>query len=251
MHTKRTRFLGVSFDPLDMNEVLGRLGKVTAGSGYTYWVTPNVDHVVRLNQPIIRSSLLSLYENADFCLCDSRVLRLIARAQGINLSVVPGSDLTSKILYQLANPGDRIAVVGADQALMDDLAARFPDIVFLHFAPPMGLRTNPLAIDQAARFIATSHARFTLIAVGSPQQEMIASAVRNISGASGAALCIGASLEFITGRKRRAPVWIQKLSLEWAHRLTSEPRRMWRRYLIEGPRILLLAARYRRNGTRR
>jgi exopolysaccharide biosynthesis WecB/TagA/CpsF family protein len=67
-----------------------------------------------------------------------------------------------------------------------------------------------------------------------------------IAGATGTALCIGASLDFITGRERRAPMLLQRLSLEWAYRLFSAPRRMWRRYLVEGPRVFMMAAKFRR-----
>lgn len=73
---------------------------------------------------------------------------------------------------------------------------------------------------------------------------MIAAEAKTLPGAKGTALCIGASLEFLTGQLKRAPRLAQKLYLEWAHRLLSEPRRMWRRYLIEGPKIFLLAYRW-------
>jgi exopolysaccharide biosynthesis WecB/TagA/CpsF family protein len=108
----------------------------------------------------------------------------------------------------------------------------------------MGLRTNAAARRDAANFITRSGARFSFIAVGSPQQEMIAAEAKKIAGAKGLALCIGASLEFLTGRTKRAPRFMQRLSLEWAHRLLSDPKRLWRRYLVEGPRILLLACRW-------
>jgi UDP-N-acetyl-D-mannosaminuronic acid transferase (WecB/TagA/CpsF family) len=61
-----------------------------------------------------------------------------------------------------------------------------------------------------------------------------------LKGATGVGLCIGASLEFLTGAKRRAPLWLQRLGLEWLFRLLTEPRRLWRRYLVEGPRIFVL-----------
>ena len=104
----------------------------------------------------------------------------------------------------------------------------------------MGLRNNAKARRAAAEFIARSGARFTFIAVGSPQQEMIAAEAKAIPGAKGVALCIGASLEFLTGKLKRAPKLAQQLRLEWAHRLLGNPKRMWRRYLVEGPRIFLL-----------
>jgi exopolysaccharide biosynthesis WecB/TagA/CpsF family protein len=129
---------------------------------------------------------------------------------------------------------------------VEDLGRRYPGVELTHYEPPMGLRRNAAARQEAARFIAEAKARFTFIAVGSPQQEMIAAAVRSFPHATGMALCIGASLDFITQRQRRAPRIMQRLSLEWVHRLASDPKRMWRRYLVEGPRIFLLAARHRR-----
>jgi exopolysaccharide biosynthesis WecB/TagA/CpsF family protein len=53
-------------------------------------------------------------------------------------------------------------------------------------------------------------------------------------------LCIGASIDFLTGKQRRAPLWVQKAGLEWLHRLLSDPRRLTSRYLIECPRIFYL-----------
>ena len=90
-----------------------------------------------------------------------------------------------------------------------------------------------------------------LLAIGSPQQELFAQALLRRGRCWGVALCIGAGLEFLVGARRRAPVPVQRLGLEWAYRLLSEPRRMWRRYLVDGPRILplFLADLRRRRGT--
>lgn len=242
----RIPFVGVGFDRLTMDEVLERLAAVTDASSYGYIVTPNVDHVVRLDDPEQGHDLLPLYEDADLSLCDSRIIAHLARLRGLSLPVVPGSDLTQRLFDQVIKPGDRIAVVGGDREMVADLSLRYPDIQLFHNEPPMGLRRNQAARLEVARFIAEMRPRFTFIAVGSPQQEMIAGAVRAFAGATGMALCIGASLDFITLRQRRAPPILQKLSLEWVHRLASDPRRMWRRYLVEGPRIFLLAARHGR-----
>ena len=247
MPTERIPFVGVGFDRLTMAEVLARLSAVTAGTPYGYVVTPNVDHVVRLDDPVQARELKHLYEGADLSLCDSRIIAHLARLRGMTLPVVPGSDLTTTLFHEVIKAGDRIAVIGGDTDMVADLGRRYPGVALLHYEPPMGLRRNELARVEAAQFIAEANARFTFIAVGSPQQEMIAGAVRAFPQATGMALCIGASLDFITERQRRAPRIMQKLSLEWVHRLASDPKRMWRRYLVEGPRIFLLAARHRRD----
>jgi exopolysaccharide biosynthesis WecB/TagA/CpsF family protein len=246
MPTDRVPFVGVGFDLLTMDAVLERLSAVTELSPYGYVVTPNVDHVVRLNDEVQAAELKPLYEQADLSLCDSRIIAHLARARGLTLPVVPGSDLTPRLFRDVIRPGNRIAIIGGDCDMVADLGRRNPGVELIHYEPPMRLRRNAAGRMEAARFIAEAKARFTFIAVGSPQQEMIAAAVRAFPEAIGMALCIGASLDFITQRQRRAPRIMQRLSLEWVHRLASDPKRMWRRYLVEGPRIFLLAARHGR-----
>lgn len=245
MPIERREFLGLSFDPLSMEQVVAGLAQVTADASYAYLVTPNVDHVVRLheNQDSARS-LRPLYDAADLCLCDSKILHLLAKVRRVELPVVPGSELTAALFERVIRPADRIAIVGGDAELLSALRSRYPKVEFVQHCPPMGLRTDVAARAAAATFIAQSGARFSFIAVGSPQQEMIAKEASRIPGATGTALCIGASLEFLTGQTKRAPRLMQRLSLEWAHRLLSDPKRLWKRYLVEGPRIFLLAYRW-------
>jgi exopolysaccharide biosynthesis WecB/TagA/CpsF family protein len=245
MPTERREFLGLGFDPLSADEALARLAKVTGETPYGYVVTPNVDHIVRLHEDEqTQARLKAIYDRAELCLCDSKVLHILGRMRGVHLPVVPGSELTALVFDRLIRRGDRVAIVGGDADALRALRKKYPHVEFVHHSPPMGLRRNASARTIAAEFIADSRARFAFIAVGSPQQEMIAAEVRSIPGAAGAALCIGASLDFLTGRQKRAPRFARALGLEWAHRLLSDPRRMWRRYLLEGPRIFLLTYRW-------
>jgi exopolysaccharide biosynthesis WecB/TagA/CpsF family protein len=105
---------------------------------------------------------------------------------------------------------------------------------------------NPSAMSAAVRFACAQKLRFLFIAVGSPQQEILARRIAEQSDASGCALCVGAGIDFVIGRQRRAPFIIQRMGLEWAHRLLQNPRRMWRRYLVDGPKILPLFIAWRR-----
>ena len=249
--TERTAFIDVGYDRLTLAEVLQRLERVTSDSPYGYLVTPNVDHIVRLEKSASTlPQLRAIYAGADLCVCDSRVLSRLARLHGLDLPVVPGSDLTQRLLDRVVRPGDRIAVVGGDSDLLAALQAQYPGVVFAQHLSPMGLLRNAAAREKAAAFVAAQRPRFTFIAVGSPQQELIAAEIKAQPGATGMALCIGAALEFVTGQQARAPRILQRLGLEWAHRLASAPTRMWKRYLVEGPRIFLLAARWRRQGAR-
>jgi UDP-N-acetyl-D-mannosaminuronic acid transferase (WecB/TagA/CpsF family) len=85
--------------------------------------------------------------------------------------------------------------------------------------------------------------RFCFIAVGSPQQEMLAQRLQARGIARGLALCVGGSINFLTGLERRAPRWMRRLGFEWFFRLLQSPGRMTWRYLIRGPRIFALLPR--------
>ncbi len=235
-------YLGLSFDQLDEKAVAALLRARPVDAPFAYLVTPNVDHVVRLSRLDHASPEWRAYAEADWRLCDSRVLARLAALQGKALPVVPGSDLTAHLIRDIAAPGDRICLIGGETG---DLSALRPDLEIVQHVPPMDLRNDEAARTAAARFAAQSGARFTLLAVGSPQQELIAAVIRAMPGARGTGLCIGASIDFLAGREARAPRWMQRLSLEWLHRLISNPRRFWRRYLVDGPRIFWLAWRLR------
>ena len=248
MRTERESFLDVEFDVEPADQLVSRIGAVSSETPFQFLVTPNVDHIVRLHR---RGSELpgldDVYDRADYCICDSRVLALLARWRGVSLPVLPGSDLTGILLKRIIAKGDRIAIVGGDEDTLQALRTRYPHVEFVQHRPPMGLLRNASARREAADFIASQKARYCFICVGSPQQELIAAETATISGGRGLALCVGASLDFLTGKAKRAPRLARRFGLEWAHRLLSNPKRMWRRYLVEGPEIFLLAYRWRKS----
>jgi N-acetylglucosaminyldiphosphoundecaprenol N-acetyl-beta-D-mannosaminyltransferase len=248
MPTERKNFLDVGFDVLPVDRLLSRIGAVSSDSAFQYLVTPNVDHMVRLHKHRADiAGLADAYRTADLCVCDSKVLARLARWRGVELPVVPGSDLTSLLFERMIRDGDHVAVIGGNAAMIDDLKRKYPAVRFSQHCPPMGLMGDAAARTRAAQFIVDQKARFTFLCVGSPQQELIAEEASRIGGGRGMAFCIGAALEFITGQTKRAPRLARQLGLEWVHRLVTDPRRLWRRYLVEGPAIFVLAYRWRRS----
>lgn len=203
---------------------------------YGYVVTPNVDHLIRYYEdPTFRAQ----YRAAEYILMDSRfAARLVRLLKGVRLPVCTGSDLTAQLLTKVVRPADRIVMIGGSDEQARQIAAKFGLTNLKHHNPPMGFIRDPAAVEECLKFVESmSPFRFCFLAVGSPQQEALAQALRARGTARGLALCIGASLNFITGQERRAPVWMQKLALEWLFRLLQNPKRLARRYLIRGPRI--------------
>lgn len=135
-------------------------------------------------------------------------------------------------------PSDRIVFIGGSAENTARLASMHALKNIRHYDPPMKFIDDAFEVEKCLRFIeAASPFRFCFLAVGSPQQEIIAHELQTRGRARGLALCVGAALNFVTGVERRAPAWLQQHSLEWLHRLLLNPRRMARRYLIRGPRI--------------
>jgi N-acetylglucosaminyldiphosphoundecaprenol N-acetyl-beta-D-mannosaminyltransferase len=75
------------------------------------------------------------------------------------------------------------------------------------------------------------------VGLGSPKQDVVGGELRALDAAP-IILCVGAAFDFVAGAKRRAPEWMRRSGLEWLHRLVSEPRRLWRRYLIGNTRFV-------------
>ena len=230
-------FLGLDFTPLGSEALLKAVTERAGGVGFGYLVTPNVDHMVRLAAD---PELMPLYRDAAMLVSDSRILETLAARSGLHLPAAPGSDLAAALLDRVIQPDEPVTVIGGDAALIDALRARYGLTDIRWHAPPMGLRRNPAAVAEAAAFVVNSPARFHFLCVGSPQQEMVARAAAAMGGGQGVGLCLGASLDFLTGKAERAPRWMQQARLEWLHRLASEPGRMWKRYLVEGPRIFAI-----------
>jgi exopolysaccharide biosynthesis WecB/TagA/CpsF family protein len=208
-------------------------------SGYAYVVTPNVDHLIRyVDDPSFRA----LYETADFVMLDSRFLaRLLSFTRALRLQVCPGSDITVQLFNQAIRPQDKIVLIGGSSEQANFVAQRHGLQNLQHYNPPMGFISNPAAVEECLQFIEqASPFRFCFLAIGSPQQEQIAQELKRRGIARGMALCVGASINFLTSKEVRAPLWMQKLGFEWLYRLMRDPKRLAKRYLVRGPRIFLL-----------
>ncbi len=212
---------------------------VAAGFGqslYSFVVTPNADHLIRLDED---AAFRMTYADAGFVLLDSRLLSHVLRfTRGIRLPVCTGSDLTACLFSKVIAPDDPIVLIGCSDKQAATLTERYGLRHLSHLNPPMGFIGDASAVEAALAFVeAHSPFRFCFIAVGAPQQEYLARQLKLRGVARGLALCIGASINFITGTERRAPKWMQRIGMEWMYRLGQAPGRMAKRYLVRCPRI--------------
>jgi len=240
------RLLGIDFADLAVGEAARCIDERPAAAAFVYVVTPNADHLVRLSR---QPALAPLYEGAWMRLLDSRVVARAARLIGLPAPrVTTGSDLTGLLLGAHLRPGERVTIVGLDPRHLQPLVRRTGIAPPAHYDPPMGFDRNEVEMNRAVRFVLDNPARLVFLAVGSPRQERLAAALVATGEATGTGLCIGASLEFLAGAKPRAPQVMQRLGIEWLHRMMTDPKRLVRRYLVDNPPIfwILLRARISR-----
>lgn len=236
----RTTFLGVGFANGELAQVASWVEERARQDVFAYLVTPNVDHVVVLREDGAegwRAAYRAAVAEADLVINDSRVLARLALLSKKRLSVTPGSDLVRELVRRGADGAGTLTLIGGNAGEAEWLRRALPRWRIAHFEPVMGVRDDPREQQRIAEFIECERSDLTLFAIGAPQSEIVAHRVAGRGKARGVGLCIGASVEFLSGAKWRAPAWMQRAGLEWAFRLASEPRRLWRRYLLRGPRV--------------
>ena len=243
--TEHVSFLGMDFQPMKADEAGASIAReASAEKPFRYVVTPNVDHLVRLER---EPALRDLYDRAGMVLNDSRILELLAKFDGLKMPPSPGADIVEFLFRHRLNPDEPVVIIGCSKEDVSAIREMFGLTDIRWHDAPMGLRHNPRAVAQCAAFMAANPARFHFICVGSPQQEMVAWAAAQRGDVKGYGLCCGASLDFLSGKTDRAPAWMRSMRLEWLHRLMSEPRRLAKRYLLDGPAILKIWWKHRQH----
>lgn len=229
-------FLGLDFDLKPRAQWIDLLSSAADVAPFQYLVTPNVDHVVSYHDGLVPHEA---YDGAAYTVCDSRILSELARLRGLKLEAIPGSGLVRDFLATPESLAVRIAVFGPSRADFAALKAVYPDHQLSWIDAPM-LTPGTVGWNEAVERLRVAPFDLLLCCISFPKQEMLCHAIKRAGRERGLAVCAGASLDFLTGKQVRAPGWVQSLRMEWLHRLASDPKRLWRRYLLRGPRIFLL-----------
>jgi exopolysaccharide biosynthesis WecB/TagA/CpsF family protein len=147
---------------------------------------------------------------------------------------VYGPELTLRVCQQAAENRIPIYLYGGKpetlELLRQNLLAKLPTLQIAGAEAPPFRELSDDENDEACRRINQSGAKIVMIGLGCPKQDRFAA--RNRDRIEGVQLCVGAAFDFHAGVKPMAPLWMQRLGLEWLFRLSCEPRRLWRRYLI-------------------
>lgn len=219
---------------MTMDETLDKIEKfveIGRNTGKTHQIaTVNVDFLIKSAED---QELRALLQNADMCTADGMPLVWGSKLLGAPLKErVAGSDMVPAIAERAAKNGHSLYLMGAGPGVAaaagKKLQAQYPGLKIAGVSAPFWKRGE--AMDPAIlEDIKQSGADILLVALGNPKQEWWIQEYGKEVGIP-VAIGIGASLDFIVGTTKRAPVWMQKSGLEWVSRLIQEPGRLWKRY---------------------
>ena len=242
----RIKLFGVEIDRVDMPQAVSHLMDLvrTPAERCQFVVTPNVDHTVLLQH---RTDLRAAYADAALVLADGHPVVWASRLLGRALPErVAGSDLAPAMFNAASEEQPlRVFLLGAAEGVGDRAAVNIRrqwqhvEVVGV-YSPPLGFERSDEENETILAKIAEARPDVLLVGLGAPKQELWVHAHAEKIEAS-VALCIGATIDFLAGKKQRAPRWMQSSGLEWLHRMASEPKRLVRRYAFDAwvfPQIL-------------
>lgn len=244
----RIKFLNTEIDNLTMSEAIEKIDKLIISRKPSYVVTPNVDHIVKLEKD---KEFKEVYKNADLILTDGMPLIWISKMKSTPIKEkVSGSDLFPKVCKLASKKSYKMFLLGAVEGVAvkaaQNLQERYNGLnVVGTYSPSYGFEKKEDEIEKIIKMINETKPDILAVGLGAPKQEKFIYKFKDRLNVP-VSLAIGASIDFEAGNIRRAPKCMQKCGLEWLYRLCKEPRRMYKRYLIDDVKILPLLLRYRK-----
>ena len=240
MSKEQRNLFGIQIDALNMSQAVERVrGWIDSPDDRCrYVVTPNVDHAVLLQE---NEGLQNAYADAELILADGHPIVWASRLLNQPLPErVPGSELVPKLFDDFNQSKNRdsetlrVFLLGAGPGVAAKAAAnmkvQWPNVETVGvYSPPMGFEHDPEETTYILGRIALTAPDLVVVGLGAPKQEIWVHQHQHEIPAK-AALCVGATIDFLAGEKKRAPVWMQRSGIEWLHRMLSEPKRLVKRY---------------------
>jgi N-acetylglucosaminyldiphosphoundecaprenol N-acetyl-beta-D-mannosaminyltransferase len=238
---RRVSIFGLTVDALTMDETIDAVDALIAAGGVHQHVVVNVSKVVQAERD---PSLRAIINSCDLVNADGQPIVWAARLLGERLPArVTGIDLMSRLFARAEEAGYSVYLLGARQHVVDRVVRRLrrehPRLVI---AGSHDGYWTPAEEASVVAEIAASKPTILFLAIPSPAKERFLARWKGQVGAP-FTMGVGGSFDVYSGLIRRAPMWLQRLGLEWLFRTAQEPRRMWRRYVRDGMRFIVILAR--------
>ncbi|WP_270474357.1 WecB/TagA/CpsF family glycosyltransferase [Holdemanella porci] len=248
MAMTRMRLMNTEIDNLTMDETLDAIDSLIKEDNCSYVVTPNVDHIVQLEKD---EELKRVYENASLILTDGKPLIWISNWYKTPIKEkISGSNLFPRVCDLAAKKGYTMYLLGAAEGVADKAAKNLMDKykglnIVGTYSPPFGFEKDKVELKKIERQIQEVHPDILIVGLGCPKQEKYMyhhCKELDVPISFG----LGASIDFEAGNIKRAPRWMSEHGLEWLYRITQDPKRLAKRYLVDDMKIIRIARKYRR-----
>lgn len=240
----KVKILNLEIDNLSKAEFLNNLH-----SGIVF--TPNVDHLIKLQKD---PDFIQAYSASNYKLCDSQILLYASKFLGTPIKEkISGSDLLPAFYYHHRhNENIKIFLLGSAEGVARTAQIKINkkigrDIVIATYSPPFGFEQDEVECSHIIEMINNSGASVLVIGVGAPKQEKWLCKYKDMLPNIQIFMALGATIDFEADNVKRAPKWISKIGIEWLFRLLCEPKRLWKRYLIEDVPFFVLILKQKLN----
>ena len=248
MALNRMRFMNTYVDNVTEEEAIRHIEECIKDRKIGFVVTPNVDQIVMMEKNLY---FREICDNAELSVVDGHPLLWIAKWYKRPIKEkICGSDLMPHLCRIAAEKGYKIFLLGAAEGIAakaaDILKEQNPGLVIAGtYSPPFGFEKDQAELDKINRILKESEADMLFVGMGAPKQSVFI--YENMDKYQiPMSFCVGATIDFIAGEQTRAPRWMTDHGLEWLYRLFKEPKRMFKRYIVNDTKIIGLAWKYRK-----
>lgn len=239
---EKEEILGVDFRKTSLNNLVLELKDCIENNKKIHLHTVNVDHLILAQNNMDFNNVM---QKADIIVADGMPIVWYSKIIKKPLPErVTGVDLSYSLCEKSAKYNFKMFFLGAKPEVslnaQKNIEEKYPDVNIVgRYSPSREEMDNEDLSKEIVNMINESGANVLLVALGAPRQEMWISKYMpylktNIN------IGVGATLDFMAGSVKRAPVYLQKLGLEWFYRLCSEPKRMFKRYIINDSYFIIL-----------
>lgn len=248
MPLNRVKFMNTYIDNVTKAEAIEHIEKCIQERKISQIITPNVDQIVRMEKD---EYFKEICNNCELLLVDGTPLMWIAKKYKKPFKEkICGSDLMPELCELAAKKGYKIFILGAAPGVAalaaEKLKEKNPELIVAGtYSPPVGFEKDQHEIDYINEMLRESKADMLFVGMGVPKQDIFV--YENMEKYQiPTSFSIGGTIDFIAGKQKRAPKWINKIGMEWFYRFLCNPKRLFKRYFVDDIKILKLYFKYKK-----
>lgn len=247
MALNRQPFMNTYIDNVTKQEAIERIEYCIQNRIIGQVITPNVDQIVRMEWD---DYFRQICEDCELLLVDGHPLIWVAKLYKKPFKEkICGSDLVPELCELAAKKGYSVFLLGAAPGVAQKAAEKLIDSnpglnVAGVYSPPIGFEKDELEIERINKMLLDSHADMLFVGMGVPKQDIFIHE-NMMKYKIPMSFSIGGTIDFIAGVQKRAPKWLSDNGFEWLYRLVHDPKRLFKRYIIDDSKFIKMIWKYR------